>query len=522
MRRKFLQKKPKPMSLKTPRDWDTALNQPLSSDLQQNMEILKQLYANTLDVVFRSFQIAGSHSAKLVYLDNMADVARIDDQVLKPLMETQDITEKQLASVIEQYLPVASIQTLQTFEDCIREISSGNAILLVDKNDEATKIGLSQREKRQIKEPENEPVIRGPKEGFIESLPVNLSLIRQMIRAPQLKMKSLTVGTYTKTEIAAVYMETIADHTLVEEVMNRLKRIRIDGVLESGYIEEFIEDNPYSPFPQTKISERVDVAASSLLEGRVVILVNGSPTALVVPASLTSLIQAADDYYNRFLFGSSFRILRFTSFFVSLFLPGFYVAVISFHQEMVPTDLLISIAASREAIPFPTLVEAIIMQLAFEVLREAGLRLPRQVGSAVTIVGALVIGQAAVSAGFVSATMVIIIAVTGITSFTAPHYPLESAIRILRFVLMFLAGTLGLLGLVFGMLAIFIHLCTLRSFGVPYLAPMAPAQKGEWEDTMVRAPWWKKTKRPHFTGEWNKYRVPPGQKPGPGKEGDDQ
>ncbi|HET7580795.1 MAG TPA: spore germination protein, partial [Bacillales bacterium] len=355
----------------------------------------------------------------------------------------------------------------------------------------------------------------GPKVGFNESIQTNKTLLRQILQTPRLKMKSLQVGTFTHTEVVVAYIETIADKTLVEEVINRIKRIKIDGVLESGYVEEMIEDHPHSPFPQMKNTERLDSVSSNLLEGRVAILVDGTPTVLIVPISLTSLIQAADDYFNRSLFGTSFRLLRIFSLFVALITPAFFVAIMMFHQEMVPTPLLISIASAREAIPFPTIVEAIMMQLTFEVLREAGLRLPRQVGSAVTIVGALVVGEAAVDAGFVSASMVIVIAITGITSFTAPHYSLETAIRILRLVLILLAGFLGMLGLVFGLIAIAIHLCTLRSFGLPYLSPLAPAQHGEGKDTWVRAPWWKMNKRPRLTGDWNKRRQPPNQKPGP-------
>lgn len=519
--RNLFRNKSKPSSLENSMNWDLILKKSLNSDIRYNVQILEQLYDNSRDVVFRSFQMTEKHSAVLIYYEHMVDTSKIDELVLKPFMHDSKGAGK-IQSVAFQMLPVASIQMLDHFSDCVREISAGNAILLLDKNTQALKIGFSKPVKRQIGEPENEPVIRGPKQGFIEQLSVNLTLIRQVIHAPQLKVQTLTLGSYTRTKVAVTYIETIADESILEEVMKRLKKIRIDGVLESGYLEEFIEDHPFSPFPQVKSSERVDVAAGALLEGRIVILVDGCPTALIVPISLPSLIQAADDYYNRYIYGSSYRLLRFFSLFVSLFLPGFYVAVVSFHQEMVPSDLLISIAASREAIPFPTLVEAILMQLAFEVLREAGLRLPRQVGSAVTIVGALVVGQAAVSAGFVSATMVIIIAITGITSFTAPHYNLEAAVRILRFILIILAGTLGLLGLVFGLLAICIHLCTIRSFGLPYLTPIAPSKSVGWGDTMVRAPWWGMTKRPHLTGDWNQFRVPPGQKPNPKKDGEEE
>ena len=257
-------------------------------------------------------------------------------------------------------------------------------------------------------------------------------------------------------------------------MMNRLKRIEIDGILESGYIEEMIEDNPYSPFPQIMTTERPDIACSNLLEGRAVILVEGTPFSLIAPISFFSLIQSHEDYYQRFMIGTIIRWLRYLFLGVSLLFPSLYVAILTFHQEMVPAQLLLSMAASREAVPFPAIVEALLMEIAFEALREAGVRLPKQIGSAVSIVGALVIGQAAVQAGLVSAPMVIIVAITGISSFMIPRYVAGIAIRMLRFPIMLLAATLGLLGIMMAIIAIAIHLCTLRSFGVPYLAPLAP------------------------------------------------
>ncbi|HET7657572.1 MAG TPA: spore germination protein [Bacillales bacterium] len=498
-------------------EWNDLLNKSLSASFHENLATFKNLYADSYDIVFRKFQIGEKNPAALIYIQNMADIKEVDKQVLLPLMRASDVGKIEMESMVNDHIPVASAKVMSKVSDCVDEISYGNPVLLIKGTGKAVGLHLNKPEKRQISQPENEPVIRGPKEGFTESLHTNTSLIRQKIRTPKLKMKSLCIGEYTRTEVAVAFIETLADQTLIEEVMNRLERIEIDGVLESGYIEEMIEDTPFTPFPLVKTTERVDVAAAHLLEGRVAIIVNGTPTLLLVPISLTSLMQAADDYYNRALFGSSFRILRLFSLFLSLILPALYVAITTFHQEMLPTDLLISIASAHEAIPFPTLIEALIMQLSFEVLREAGLRLPRQVGSAVTIVGALVVGQAAVNAGFASATMVIVVAITGITSFTAPHYALETAIRILRFILIILAGTLGMLGLVFGLLAITVHLCTLRSFGVPYLAPMAPAESGMFRDSWIRVPWWKMNKRPRLTGERNQNRQTRNLKPGPEK-----
>src|SRR5699024_6409400 len=335
------------------------------------------------------------------------------------------------------------------------------------------------------------------------------------IRIPKLKMKSMQAGEYTKTRINVAYVEGSVDETVLEEAINRIRRIDVDGVVDSGVLEEFIEDNPNSPFPQVIATERPDNVTASLLEGRVAVLVDGSPFVLVVPVTFYSLMQASEDYYGRYLIATSIRWLRYLFLLISLFLPSLYVALLTFHQEMVPTTLLFSIAASRAQVPFPALVEALMMEITFEALREAGLRLPKQVGSAVSIVGALVIGEAAVSAGIVSAPMVIVVALTGVASFTIPRYSASIAIRMLRFPIILLAGTLGLLGIIMGIIVIIIHMVSLRSFGQPYLSPMAPMQWQDMKDVLMRAPWWKFNTRPHFSGKFNKYRQSDNQKPSP-------
>lgn len=330
-------------------------------------------------------------------------------------------------------------------------------------------------------------------------------------------MKSIQIGRYSQTEVVIMYIEGLADLMLVQEVQNRLSRIEIDGILESGYIEEFIRDHPFSPFPLMLNTERPDTAAASLLEGNVVILTDGTPFVLIAPTTFYSLLQSPEDYYEGYLIGTLIRWLRYAFLLVALLLPSGYVAILTYHQEMIPTNLLISVARSREQIPFPALVEALIMESTFEALREAGIRLPKNIGSAVSIVGALVIGQAAVSAGIVSAPMVMVVAITGIASFLIPRYNAAITLRILRFPNMFLAGTLGLVGIMLALLTIIIHMCTLRSFGVPYLQPLAPIRNSELKDTIIRAPWWSLKKRPHWTGDYNKFRQSNGQKPSPGK-----
>jgi spore germination protein KA len=475
---------------------------------------LRSIYQKCFDVVFRPFVIGGNKRALLVYIEGLSNVEEIDESVLAPLQENAaDLYG--LEETLEKKISASSVKKVDTIADCVTSISSGNPVLLVDQESYALSLGLAKWKERAIDEPSAEIVLRGPREGFIETLQVNTSLLRRIIKSPALKMETMTIGSYTRTNIVIAYIEGLADQTLVDEVKNRIQRIEIDAILESGYIEELIEDNSYSPFPQVHTTERPDVASANLLEGRVVMLVDGTPFSLVVPTTLFTLLQSSEDYNHRFLTSSAIRWLRYLFTLISLFLPSSYVAILTFHEEMLPTELLISIASSRETVPFPALVEALLMELSFEALREAGVRLPKQVGAAISIVGALVIGQAAVAAGLVSPAMVMVVAITGIASFMVPYYSLGFSIRLLRFPLVLLAGTLGLLGTMIGIIGIVVHLCSLRSFGVPYLTPMAPLKSRELKDVLIRAPRWAMKTRPHLTGKYDKYRQSPGQKPGP-------
>ncbi|WP_445487802.1 spore germination protein [Niallia sp. 03133] len=492
-------------------------NDVLSANLDINLKNLQSIFDTSFDIVFHKFVMTNDIKATLIYIDGAVNTQVLEEHVLTPLLSRKEPMQQSIADSIQEKLHIAKKQEIKTIQACVENILIGNCVLLIDTVEKAYALGLMKWEHRPIEEPAGENVVRGPREGFIESLPINLSLIRRKIKTPLLKTESMTIGKYTNTNIAITYIKGLAEEGLLEEVRNRLNQIDLDSVLESGYIEELIEDNPYSPFPQIINTERPDVVASHLLEGRVAVLVDGTPFVLIVPVSFFSLLQSSEDYYQRFLISTAIRILRFIFMFISLLFPSLYIAVVTYHQEMIPTNLLISIAAARESVPFPAFIEALIMEIAFEALREAGVRLPKQIGSAVSIVGALVIGQAAVQAGLVSAPMVIVVATTGIASFMVPYTSQGTALRMLRFPMMFLASTLGLLGIMLGIISIIIHLCSLRSFGVPYLSPIAPLKGKELKDSIIRAPWWKMNTRPHLTGNYNKYRQAGGQKPEPNK-----
>lgn len=494
---------------------DSKPQDSLHDDFSQNVETLHTLYARCADVIFRSFLLFGKTKAIIIYIEGLSNVEGIEEFVLSPLMKETESEQQLLNEFLQHKMPVSKVKTVYTLADCVESISSGHPILLYEGESVGFSLGLAKWEKRAIEEPTAEAGIRGSREGFNESLQVSTAQLRRIIRSPALKIQTMQIGSYTKTSVAIAYVEGIAGKALIQEIMSRLERIEIDGILESGYIEEMIEDNPYSPFPQVLSTERPDVACSSMLEGRAAILVDGTPFTLIAPTSFFSLIQSHEDYYQRFIVSTFIRWLRYLFLAISLLLPSFYIAVLTFHQEMVPAALLLSMSASREAVPFPAIVEALLMEISFEALREAGVRLPKQVGAAVSIVGALVIGQAAVQAGLVSAPMVIVVAITGIASFMIPRYAAGIAIRMLRFPIMLLAGTLGLLGIMMGIIVIAIHLCSLRSFGVPYLTPLAPLKGREFKDVLWRSPWWMMDTRPNLTGESNSYRESPGQGPNP-------
>ncbi|UVI33098.1 spore germination protein [Paenibacillus spongiae] len=478
----------------------------IDPSINENKRMLEDIFRDSSDAVIREFTMENGPEALICYVDGIV-LSTAVDEVLKSLMVLQG-NEFDIAEIAKKTLPVVQTSSAEHYGDLLTAVLSGDTVLFVEGSTIALVLGLRGTEGRTVSEPETETVVRGPREGFNEHLRTNTSLIRTKIKSPRLKMKSFVVGTETMTDVVVSYMDGIANPKVVQEVEDRIKRICIDGVLESGYIEELIQDSNYSPFPQIQNTERPDTVAAALLEGRVAILVNGTPFVLLAPFGFWQWLQASEDYYERFLVGTLLRVLRFQFLFIALLTPALYIAASTYHPEMIPTSLLLSIAASREAIPFPAVVEALIMEVAFEALREAGVRLPRTVGQAVSILGALVVGNAAVQAGIVSAAMVIVVSLTGIASFTLPRYNAAISVRMLRFPLMLLASLFGLLGIVVGIMAIIGHMAKLRSFGVPYLAPVAPVSFSDWKDIFIRAPWHKMNRRPAYMNALDQQRQP--------------
>ncbi|MFC5403878.1 spore germination protein [Cohnella soli] len=454
------------------------------------------MFKECSDIVIRPFDIEENVHALAVFVDGLVLTTEVDE-ALKAVMIYERGSED-AKRLLETVIPSGQAKTTDNYGDFLLGVLSGDTGIIIENSDKAILLGLRGPSLRSVSEPPSEAVIRGPREGFIENLRTNTSLVRRKIKSPRLKMKPFVIGKHSNTSVVLSYMEGITDPALVEEAVKRLQKIEIDGILDSGYIEELIQDSAFSPFPQIQHTERPDLVAAALLEGRIAIFVDGTPFVLLAPTVFVQLLQATEDYYERFQIGTLVRWLRYFFLFASLVTPAMYVALTTYHHVLIPTKLLFSIAAARESIPFPAIVETLIMEVIFEALREAGVRLPKAIGSAVGILGALVIGQAAVEAGIVSAPVVIVVSITGIASFTIPHFNGAIAVRMLRFPLLILASIFGVYGIFFGLILIIGHMANLRSFGVPYLTPISPLKLSDLKDVLIRAPQWALSTRPSF------------------------
>lgn len=501
----------------------------VSARLDDNLALIKEMLGQNSDLVLRELRLGagGNVRAGLIFVDGMVDNSALNDTLIKGLtlesrMAAVDGRSGLFGVLKEFMINVGTVREAENIFQVLDGVLYGTAGLFIDGCNRALLADVKGGAVRSITEPESESLVRGPRAGFTEQIRTNTSLLRRSLRTPDLVIEGTELGRVTRTVVEIAYIKGLAAPSLVREVKDRLSRIKIDSILESGYIEELIEDQPFSPFPQVFHSERPDRVVAGILQGRVAILTDGTPFALVVPAEFITFMHVPEDYYERWHLSTAIRWLRYISFIASLLLPSMYIAVTTYHQEMIPTRLLISVAASREGVPFPAFVEALLMEFTFEVLREAGIRLPRNIGQAVSIVGALVIGQAAVSAGIVSPLMVIVVALTGIASFVAASYDIAITTRLLRFPMMILAATLGLFGVMTGVLVILVHMASLRSFGVPYLAPLAPLHAGDMKDVAWRAPWWAMDTRPAELAGDNNRRQAPGLMPQPSGPGDGQ
>ncbi|MFC3803192.1 spore germination protein [Cohnella sp. GCM10012308] len=470
---------------------------PETLQLEPRLDWFKSRFAGCSDAVFYSFILSGGVACALIYIREMFDYRDVEAHLLKPLMAFDGEWDGDIARLIsERRIPMAGCKALADPGESVNWILEGFGVLLFDGSLQMLGLPFSKFEKRALEEAPNESVIRGPREAFVESLDTNLTLLRRRIRSSHLKTEQLVLGRNTRTAVVIVYLNHVCPPALVQEMKRRISCIDIDGILGSNYIEEAIEDSPSSPFPQLQYTERPDTVSASVLEGRVAVVVDNTPIVLLAPVNFFMMLQSAEDYYQPFIAASWIRWIRLAFLITSLLLPSFYIAITTFHPEMIPFDLLISVSSSREVVPFPALMEALMMEVAFEALREASVRIPKSIGQAVSIIGALIIGTAAVQAGIVSAAMVIIVSLTGIASFIIPNFDLGLSFRLLRFPMMLLAGAFGIFGIACGLIIIYVHMLNLESFGMPYLSPLTPQITNAIKDTFIRAPWWKMRKRP--------------------------
>ncbi|MDC0702121.1 MULTISPECIES: spore germination protein [Priestia] len=466
---------------------------PLYDDVNKNIERLLNELGNSSDVSFRMVESPYQKTLKaaVIHLDGLADENIINENIMTPLIQwlkesNQVVTVKEIEEQIPQILTVSQLTIKENWHEFVSAVLTGDTVILMNGSSKIFIGNTKKLQSRAVTEPTSQTVVRGPKDSFTENLRTNTSLIRARIQDSNLRLDSMKIGSVTQTDIGIMYIQGNADERIVEEIKERLKEIKVDGVLESNYIEEFIRDDRTTIFPLLLNTERPDAVVGNLLEGRIAIIVQGTPFVLIAPAIFSQFFQSPEDYYQNYYISSFLRILRFGSFFLSMYASAIYLALITHHQGLIPNTLMVSLMAQRERVPFPAIVEMVVMELAFEMLREAGIRMPRAIGPAVSIVGALILGQAAVEAGFVSAAIVIIVAISAISNFTLPSTSIVNAARGFRFILIIISAFIGLYGILLMTLCIWLHISSLRSFGVPYFSPFAPFDFKEQKDTLVR------------------------------------
>ena len=491
-------------------------NKAISKNLNKNINTIKSAFAfpDNKDLMVREFKIKNTTDAAIFYLDGMVDKILINNFIIRQLMllgsegENGEYTAQYLA---DNLLSVSEATTEENEDKIIEAILNGMTAVFVDRSDECIIIDSRGFERRNVGVPQTETVIRGPHEGFTETLRTNITLIRKIIHSENLVTEFMKVGTLTKKTVAVMYIKDVANPDVVDKVRERISSIDTDFLVGDGELCQYIEDHPWSLFPQILSTERPDRAASFLAEGQVVMICDGTPYASAVPVTLFHLMHTSEDTSLRWQFGFFLRVIRNIAAFLAIFLPGIFLSLVLYHQEMIPTELLFSIASSRENIPFPSVIELLLMEVSFELIREASLRVPGAIGQTLGIIGAVVLGEAAVAAGIVSPVLIIIVAICGMSSFAIPNFGLAFAIRLLRFIFIFFAGVAGLFGIAAGIFICGGLLCSMKSFGVPYLSPIAPKTKHS-PDVLARVPIRMYTQRPDFLNPQKRYKTKTGRK----------
>ncbi|NLA87689.1 MAG: spore germination protein [Clostridiales bacterium] len=483
----------------------------LSDKLSDNIETLRQKFhmPRNRDVSIRQFRIGWKLNACLCYIDGMIDKDTLNLSIFPRLMSKEIINEIgrrcPVDVLIENVLTVYRAEKQARVTDIVMGILNGASVLFIDGCDEGVIIDTAGYKTRNVQQPVTEKVVRGSQEGFTEDLRINITLLRRIIKNENLIVETSTVGKADNNTVAILYHDKYANARVVQEVKKRISRIDTDFLPGEGVLEEFIQDKTYALFPQTLSTERPDMSAIFIMEGQIVLLANGTPFALIVPISFFRLLHSPEDGNSRWMFGSFLRIVRALGLFCATFLPGLYVAIVLFHPEVIPTELLISITQAKEPVPFPTVVELLIIEGAFELIREGGIRVPTTIGQTLGIVGAIILGQAAVTAGLVSPIVVIVVSITALGSFTIPNHELGLAIRIERFMFIAAGAILGIYGFALLIFILCVHACSIKSFGVPFLVPVAPKTKAVPE-VLIRRPIWQQKNRTDSNQAANRQR----------------
>lgn len=484
----------------------------VSANLRENEKYLRSRLENCSDILIRPMRLGDKHKVDclMVYIEVAVSNMMLDDSALgKMINHFWEISPEDIQEFVRHNsLGIADVKKLENLDESIDAMLAGNAVFFIDGYDKAMKISSKGYPSTGVMEAESEKVLRGSREGFSDSVKSNSALIRKRLRDTRLKVEEYKIGVRSHTLTQVLYMDDLVHEGLLEEVKERLEEFQIDGILDSGMLEQLTEDVWYSPFPQYQTTERPDRAVQEILKGKVVILCDNSPEALILPGNFSSFMESSEDWYHRFEMASFLRILRYLAVIMATVLPGLYLAVIRFHTQILPSALILSFAEAREGVPFSSVVELIFLELAFELIREAGVRVPGSLGNAIGIVGGLVIGQAAVEANLVSPIVVMIVASTALGSMTVPNEEFAAAFRLVKYGFLILGGYLGIYGIVLGVYLVIGHLAGLISFGIPYLVPfIKKEQKGSRGEGILRVPLRKRVLRPLYAREEQKIRL---------------
>jgi spore germination protein KA len=473
--------------------------QAFTEDIKKNISFILNEIGRQSPIAVKEFIIgrASFIKAALIYNNGMVNKDMLNRDVLKPLMfqvtEALDVNNNILQYFSMKYISMCGTSVKNNIEEAIKGIKSGKAVLLVNGVSSFILIDASEGTYRSISEPVNETVIRGSREGFIEDINTNIGILRRRIKSKHLVVEKFIIGRRTQTELALVYLDDVADDDLLNEIRKRISVIDVDCAIGTGAIEQYIEEHPYSPFPQTYGTERADKVQANLMEGRVAILLDNEPFVITAPAIFQEFFQAVEDYNERSIISSITRFLRIMNIFIVISLPSVYLTFVKYNAELLPITSIVPLVVSRKGIILPPFLEILAMEVVVEVLREGGLRLPSKVGQVLSVVGGIIIGDAAIRARFVSPTTLLIVGITVVATFVIPNYDMAIAIRMLRIPMLILCDMMGMFGIALGWYFIIVHLNSLESFGVPYFSIN---KKGDFKDLLIRAQFWKMDRRP--------------------------